>query len=76
MSRGTSVSMNALSCLFMATMFTGCVSIPTHEKGLLEAYKKGLERSAQFMSRYDCKDAKWLIGSEISATEMQELGFK
>lgn len=57
-------------------LLPGCVSIPRHEQGMLEAYKKGLQRSAQFMRRYKCKDIKWLAGSEISGAEMKELDFK
>lgn len=52
---------------------SGCVSIPTHERGVTKAYQAGLDRAAQFMARYDCQDAKWLLGSEISMQEMREI---
>ena len=62
--------------VFFSVFFPGCVSIRNHKKGVVEAYRKGLERSAQFMSRYDCNDAKWLVRSEITGAELQELVFK
>ena len=62
--------------IFLAAYLPGCVSIKTHEKGVLEAYKRGLQRSSVFMSRYDCSDAKWLVGSEITGAELQELKFQ
>jgi len=49
---------------------TSCAS--NYERGFQAGYKKGIERSVQFMNRYDCKDAKWLADSEIALWEMKQ----
>ena len=60
--------------IFFSVFLPGCVSIKTHEDGIAEAYKLGLQRAAAFIDRYDCKEIKWLVGSEISGAERQAIG--
>ncbi len=52
---------------------TGCVSIATHERGKLAAYQMGVEHTVQFMQRYNCDDAKWLVGGELSVQQMRDI---
>lgn len=67
------IAIGVLTIAAIIAMFTGCVSLSTNRRQIDMAYKKGLERSAEFMQRYNCEDATWLVESEISGAEMQEI---
>lgn len=56
--------------LFVA-LLGGCVSIKTHEDQVQQAYHLGIEHSLQYLSRHNCEETKWLVGSDLSVWELK-----
>lgn len=52
-------------------MVSGCVSIATHERIVHETRLDAYQRAAQFMARYNCEDAKWLVRSAEDVEELK-----
>ena len=55
----------------MGLMMVGCVSIPTHEKGLREARLKALMEARSIALSQDCLDAVFLINGRIELEDLK-----